>query len=41
MDKTPSAQHVSVQNFMGSPKYDSIVEEVKTTNAAEGTSAPS
>src|SRR5215212_11087592 len=22
MDKTPSAQHVSVQNFMASPKYD-------------------
>jgi PTS system mannitol-specific IIC component len=41
MDKTPSAQHVSVQNFMASPKYDAIVEEVKHTNAAEGTSAPS
>jgi PTS system mannitol-specific IIC component len=41
MDKTPSAQHVSVQNFMNSPKYDAIVEEVKHTNASEGTSAPS
>jgi mannitol PTS system EIICBA or EIICB component len=41
MDKTPSAQHVSVSNFMASPKYDNIVEEVKTTNAAEGSSAPS
>jgi mannitol PTS system EIICBA or EIICB component len=41
MDRTPSAQHVSVQNFMNSPKYDAIVEEVKHTNAAEGTSAPS
>jgi mannitol PTS system EIICBA or EIICB component len=41
MDKTPSAQHVSVTNFMNSPKYDTIVEEVQQTNAAEGTSAPS
>jgi mannitol PTS system EIICBA or EIICB component len=41
MDKTPSAQHVSVENFMNSPKYDAIVEEVKQTNAAEGSSAPS
>jgi mannitol PTS system EIICBA or EIICB component len=41
MDKTPSAQHVSVQNFMASPKYDAIVDEVQQTNAAEGTSAPS
>jgi PTS system mannitol-specific IIC component len=40
-DKTPSAQHVSVTNFMGSPKYDEIVEEVKHTNTPEGTSAPS
>jgi mannitol PTS system EIICBA or EIICB component len=40
MDKTPSAQHVSVNNFMNSPKYDTIVEEVKHTNAPEGSSAP-
>jgi mannitol PTS system EIICBA or EIICB component len=40
MDKTPSAQHVSVGNFMASPKYDAIVEEVKTTNAPQS-SAPS
>jgi PTS system mannitol-specific IIC component len=40
IDKTPSAQHVSVQNFMNSPKYDAIVEEVKTTNAPQG-AAPS
>ena len=32
-DKTPSAQHVSVDNFMNSPKYDAIVEELKRTNA--------
>jgi mannitol PTS system EIICBA or EIICB component len=41
-DRTPSAQHVSVDNFMNSPKYDAIVEELKRTNAAEhGSSAPS
>jgi PTS system mannitol-specific IIC component len=40
MDKTPSAQHVSVDNFMASPKYDTIVEEVKTTNAPQA-GAPS
>ena len=32
-DKAPSAQHVSVGNFMNSPKYDEIVEELKVTNA--------
>ena len=41
-DRTPGAQHVSVDNFMNSPKYDAIVEELKRTNAAEhGSSAPS
>jgi mannitol PTS system EIICBA or EIICB component len=30
---SPSAQHVSVDNFMSSPKYDAIVEELKVTNA--------
>jgi PTS system mannitol-specific IIC component len=40
-DRTPSAQHVSVGNFMASPKYDEIVEEVKHTNATEGSGAPS
>ena len=28
----PSAQHVSVDNFMNSPKYDAIVDELKRTN---------
>jgi PTS system mannitol-specific IIC component len=28
----PSAQHVSVDNFLNSPKYDAIVEELKVTN---------
>jgi len=40
-DRTPSAQHVSVDNFMNSPRYDEIVEELKRTNAAHGSSAPS
>src|SRR3954453_6691805 len=36
---SPSAQHVSVDNFMNSPQYDAIVEELKTTNAQDPTSA--
>jgi PTS system mannitol-specific IIC component len=40
-DRTPSAQHVSVGNFMASPRYDEIVEEVKHTNAPQDTGAPS
>jgi PTS system mannitol-specific IIC component len=31
-DKSPSAQHVSVDNFMSSPKYEAIIEELKVTN---------
>ena len=40
-DRTPSAQHVSVSNFMNSPKYDDIVQEVQQTNAPQDTGAPS
>jgi PTS system mannitol-specific IIC component len=40
-DKSPSAQHVSVDNFMNSPKYDAIVDELKVTNAPHSSSAPS
>jgi PTS system mannitol-specific IIC component len=40
-DRTPSAQHVSVSNFMNSPRYDEIVEEVQHTNAPQDTGAPS
>jgi PTS system mannitol-specific IIC component len=29
---TPSAEHVSVDNFMASPRYDEIVEMVRDTN---------
>ena len=39
-DRTPSAQHVSVNNFMASPKYDEIVEEVNHTNAPQGQRRP-
>jgi mannitol PTS system EIICBA or EIICB component len=37
--QSPSAQHVSVDNFMNSPRYDEIVEELKRTNAPS-TTAP-
>jgi PTS system mannitol-specific IIC component len=30
---SPSAQHVSVDNFLNSPQYDAIVEQLKTSNA--------
>jgi PTS system mannitol-specific IIC component len=36
---TASAVHVSVDNFMNSPRYDEIVELVKSSNA-EGAAAP-
>src|SRR3954453_12643005 len=29
---SPSAQHVSVDNFLNSPQYDAIVEQLRTTN---------
>ena len=35
--KTPSAIHVSVDNFMGSPRYDEIVELI--SQAQEGEAA--
>ncbi|BDZ51611.1 PTS system mannitol-specific EIICB component [Frondihabitans sucicola] len=30
--KSPNAQHVSVDNFMNSPKYDEVVEEISHQN---------
>jgi mannitol PTS system EIICBA or EIICB component len=33
-ERTPSAVHVSVDNFMASPKYDEIVELLHRTNGA-------
>jgi PTS system mannitol-specific IIC component len=38
--KAPSAIHVSVDNFMGSPKYDEIVELVQQANADGGADSP-
>jgi PTS system mannitol-specific IIC component len=38
-DRTPSAQHVSVENFMNSPKYDDIVDELKRTNAPQSSTS--
>ena len=34
--KAPAAIHVSVENFMGSPRYDEIVDLLHTTNDAAG-----
>ncbi|PVG83476.1 PTS mannose transporter subunit IIA [Nocardioides gansuensis] len=34
--KAPSASHISVDNFMGSPRYDEIVELLRQTNAPGG-----
>src|SRR5688572_29548662 len=36
---SPSAQHVSVDNFMNSPQYDAIVEELKKTNTQDASSS--
>ena len=36
--KTPSAVHVAVDNFIGSPRYDEVVEMVKQANGAPKTS---
>ena len=35
-EKSPNSQHVSVDNFMNSPKYDDVVELVKRNNSAGG-----
>ena len=32
--KAPHAQHISVENFMASPRYDEVVEEVKESQGA-------
>ncbi|MGZ5400606.1 MAG: PTS mannitol transporter subunit IICBA [Nocardioides sp.] len=37
--RTPGAVHVSVDNFMNSPKYDEIVDLLHTTNGSGGTAA--
>ena len=35
-ERTPSAVHVSVDNFMGSPKYDEIVELIDQSSTGSG-----
>jgi len=39
-ERTPSALHVSVDNFMGSPRYDEIVELVEQSSRRAGAAAP-
>ena len=34
--RTPSAAHVTVDNFMNSPRYDEVVEVLRNTNAPGG-----
>jgi len=36
-ERTPSAVHVSVDNFMASPRYDEIVDLLGQTNGSKGT----
>ncbi len=38
--RTPSAVHVSVDNFMASPRYDEVVEMVKEANGGPKAEAP-
>jgi PTS system mannitol-specific IIC component len=38
--KTPSAVHVAVDNFMASPRYDEVVEMVREANSAPQHSEP-
>jgi PTS system mannitol-specific IIC component len=38
--KTPSAVHVSVENFMASPRYDELVELLRERNGGGGVAAP-
>ena len=28
--KMPGAEHISVDNFLGSPKYDELIDEIST-----------
>ncbi|MPZ00173.1 MAG: PTS mannitol transporter subunit IICBA [Actinophytocola sp.] len=36
-DRAPSAQHVSVENFLNSPAYDTIVDDLTRTNTSPAT----
>jgi mannitol PTS system EIICBA or EIICB component len=39
--RTPSAEHVSVDNFMNSPQYDAILDRLAQTNATDSSGARS
>ncbi len=39
--KSPSAQHVPVSNFMAAPEYDGIVDQLQQTNRQQTTSSSS
>jgi len=34
--KAPSSRHLSVDNFMNSPVYDTVVQEAKANQQSEG-----
>ena len=36
-ERTPSATHVAVENFLGSPRYDEVVDLVRQANGAPAT----
>jgi PTS system mannitol-specific IIC component len=40
-ERTPGAQHVSVDNFMSSPEYDAIVDQLSRTNAPQSAGSSS
>lgn len=40
-EKTPNAVHVSVENFMNSPKYDQVIEQLKNGGSSDNGAAAS
>src|SRR5699024_1030317 len=38
-EKLPTAEHISVENFLSSPKYGELVERLQSAGGAEGTDA--
>ena len=37
--KLPQAVHISVDNFLNSPKYDELIEKLKTNQTERGSSS--
>ena len=35
-EKTPNAVHISVENFLNSPKYDEVIEQLKNESGQDG-----